>query len=84
MGLSFFAVLYGLDFIATVPPSAKLTATTFGRAQVPPIFGWIFAAHRLGADLMAFGAGVPRRVAMLSRWLLRGRAKPTVLTAQTA
>jgi MFS family permease len=59
-GLSFFAVLYGLDFIATVPPSVKLAATTFGREQAPLIFGWIFAAHQLGAGLMAFGAGVSR------------------------
>ncbi len=101
MGLSFFAVLYGLDFIATIPPSVKLTATTFGREQAPLIFGWIFAAHQLGAGLMAFGAGVSRdwfasylpafftagvlcMVATLSLWLLRGRTKPTVLTAQTA
>jgi MFS family permease len=59
-GLSFFAVLYGLDFIATVPPSVKLAATTFGREQAPLVFGWIFAAHQLGAGLMAFGAGVSR------------------------
>jgi MFS family permease len=60
MGLSFFAVLYGLDFIATVPPSVKLTAQTFGREQAPLVFGWIFAAHQLGAGLMAFAAGISR------------------------
>jgi nitrate/nitrite transporter NarK len=59
-GLSFFAVLYGLDFIATVPPSVKLTATTFGREQAPLVFGWIFAAHQLGAGVMAFAAGMSR------------------------
>ena len=60
MGLSFFAVLYGLDFIATVPPSVKLTAQTFGREQAPLVFGWIFAAHQFGAGLMAFAAGATR------------------------
>jgi MFS family permease len=59
-GLSFFAVLYGLDFIATVPPTVKLTATTFGREQAPLVFGWIFAAHQFGAGLMAFAAGISR------------------------
>lgn len=60
VGLSFFAVLYGLDFIATVPPSVKLTAQAFGREQAPLVFGWIFAAHQLGAGLMAFAAGMSR------------------------
>jgi MFS family permease len=62
MGLSFFAVLYGLDFIATVPPSVKLTAQTFGREQAPLVFGWIFAAHQLGAGVMAFAAGISRDI----------------------
>ena len=60
IGLSVFAIFYGLDFIATVPPSVRLTAQTFGREQAPLVFGWIFAAHQLGAGMMAFGAGVSR------------------------
>ncbi len=60
IGLSFFAMFYGLDFIATVPPSVRLTAQTFGREQAPLVFGWIFAAHQLGAGLMAFVAGLSR------------------------
>jgi predicted MFS family arabinose efflux permease len=59
-GLSLFAVFYGLDFIATVPPSVRLTAQTFGREQAPLVFGWIYAAHQLGAGLMAFAAGLAR------------------------
>ena len=39
IGLSFFAVFYGLDFIATVPPFVRLTAQTFGREQAPLVFG---------------------------------------------
>jgi len=60
VGLSLFAVFYGLDFIATVPPSVRLTAKAFGREQAPVVFGWIFAAHQLGAGVMAFGAGATR------------------------
>jgi MFS family permease len=62
MGLSLFAIFYGLDFIATVPPSVRLTAQAFGREQAPLVFGWIFAAHQLGAGVMAFATGVSRDV----------------------
>jgi len=62
VGLSLFAMFYGLDFIATVPPSVRLAARSFGREQAPLVFGWIFAAHQLGAGMMAFGAGVSRDV----------------------
>ncbi|MEA2768293.1 MAG: hypothetical protein QOD93_1255 [Acetobacteraceae bacterium] len=62
VGLSVFAMFYGLDFIATVPPSVRLTAQAFGREQAPMVFGWIFAAHQLGAGLMAFAAGVARDI----------------------
>lgn len=58
--LTLFAVVYGLDFIATVPPTVRLTVQTFGRDMGPAIFGWIFAAHHVAAGLMAFGAGVSR------------------------
>lgn len=60
IGLSLFAAFYGLDFIATVPPSVRLAAREFGREQAPLVFGWIFAAHQLGAGMMAFAAGVSR------------------------
>ena len=55
-----FAVVYGLDFIATVPPTVRLTVGAFGRETGPAVFGWIFAAHQLGVGLMAFGAGISR------------------------
>jgi predicted MFS family arabinose efflux permease len=60
IGLSLFAMFYGLDFIATVPPTVRLTAQAFGREQAPLVFGWIYAAHQLGAGLMAFVAGISR------------------------
>jgi MFS family permease len=59
-GLSLFAVFYGLDWIATVPPTVKLTADRFGRERAGIVFGWIFAGHQIGAASAAFGAGLSR------------------------
>ena len=59
-GLSLFALFYGLDWIATVPPTVKLAATTFGREKAGLMFGWIFAAHQIGAATAALGAGFAR------------------------
>lgn len=61
-GLSFFAMFYGLDWIATVPPTVKLATAAFGKEQVGMLFGWIFAAHQLGAATAAYGAGLTRTV----------------------
>jgi len=60
--LSIFAVFYGLDWIATVPPTVALTAKAFGRERVGVMFGWIVAAHQVGAGLAAWGAGWIRTV----------------------
>jgi predicted MFS family arabinose efflux permease len=59
-GLSLFAMFYGLDWIATVPPTVKLAAQTFGKERAGPVFGWVFAAHQLGAATAAYGAGLTR------------------------
>jgi sugar phosphate permease len=59
-GLSIFAVFYGLDWVATVPPTVRLTADVFGREKSGIVFGWIFAAHQLGAATAAYGAGAIR------------------------
>jgi predicted MFS family arabinose efflux permease len=56
-GLSFFAVFYGLDWIATVPPTVRLCAQAFGKERAPMVFGWVFAGHQLGAAVAAYGAG---------------------------
>jgi predicted MFS family arabinose efflux permease len=58
--LTTFAVFYGLDWIATVPPTLKLAAQTFGERDAPIIFGWVFVGHQLGAATAAFGAGLIR------------------------
>ena len=59
-GLSLFAMFYGLDWIATVPPTVRLTAQRFGPERANLVFGWIFAGHQLGAATAAFGAGLSR------------------------
>jgi predicted MFS family arabinose efflux permease len=61
-GLSLFALFYGLDWIATVPPTVRLTAQRFGPERANLVFGWVFAAHQLGAGAAAFGAGLSRTV----------------------
>ena len=59
-GLSMFALFYGLDWVATVPPTVKLTGAAFDRQRSPMIFGWIFAGHQLGSATAAYGAGLTR------------------------
>jgi sugar phosphate permease len=58
--LNWFAVFYGLDWIATVPPTVRLTADAFGRQNTGVIYGWVGASHQLGASLAALGAGAIR------------------------
>lgn len=60
LNLSVFIVFYGLDWVATVPPTTRLTADIFGKENVGVVFGWIFAAHQLGAATAAYGAGAMR------------------------
>ncbi len=59
-GLSAFAVFYGLDWIATVPPTVRLASRAFGEENVAVMFGWIAAAHQLGAASAAWAAGALR------------------------
>jgi sugar phosphate permease len=59
-GLGWFAIFYGLDWVATVPPTVRLTGEAFGRENTGVIYGWIAASHQLGASLAAFGAGAIR------------------------
>ncbi len=55
--LSIFAVFYGLDWLATVPPTMRLANEAFGERDAPVVFGWIVAGHMLGASCAAFFAG---------------------------
>ncbi len=60
VGLTLFAVFYGLDWIATVPPTVKLAAAHFGRERAAMVFGWVFAGHQLGAAVAVAAAGIVR------------------------
>ena len=61
-GLSIFAVFYGLDWIATVPPTLRLTNESFGDQEAPVVFGWILASHQIGAASATFFAGMMRTI----------------------
>lgn len=57
--LSIFAIFYGLDWVATVPPTVRLVAKHFpGQSNL--VFGWVFAGHQLGAGAAALAAGITR------------------------
>jgi len=60
LSLSVFAVLYGLDWIASVPPMFALINEVFGRRDAPVIMSWIFAVHQIGGAGAALGAGLVR------------------------
>ena len=62
LSLSAFAILYGLDWIATVPPTLRLTTEACGEHSAAVIFGWILAGHQLGAACAAFLAGYLRTI----------------------
>ncbi|MBX3071686.1 MAG: MFS transporter [Thermomicrobiales bacterium] len=57
-GLTVFAIIFGLDYIATVPPTVALTADVFGRQNVGMVYGWVFCAHQIGAALAAQAGGL--------------------------
>jgi sugar phosphate permease len=61
-GLSLFAMFYGLDWVATIPPTVRLTTQRFGAERANLVFGWIFTGHQFGAAFAAFGAGLSRTV----------------------
>jgi predicted MFS family arabinose efflux permease len=63
-GLSMFAMVYGLDWIATLPPTVRLTSNEFGKERAALVIGWVFAAHQLGAATAAYGAGLTRALTL--------------------
>lgn len=60
VGLTAFAMFYGLDWLATVPPTVKLAGGVAGKERAGLVFGWIFTGHQLGAAVAAYGAGSVR------------------------
>lgn len=59
-GLVGFMMFYGLDWVATVPPTVALCARRFGITRGPVVYGWVFAGHQVGAAVAAWGAGFLR------------------------
>jgi MFS family permease len=57
LGLNLWAILFGLNYISTVPPTSTLTAELFGRLSVGVLFGWIFLSHQVGAAAGAWVGG---------------------------
>ncbi|HEY3193770.1 MAG TPA: MFS transporter, partial [Candidatus Dormibacteraeota bacterium] len=74
--LILFIVFYGLDWVATVPPTVQLARRVFGAQNFAIVYGWIFAAHQMGAAAIAFAAGAVRtffgdyQIAFMSSGLL--------------
>lgn len=59
-GLFVFAVIFGLDWFATVPPTMAIASDTFGKQNIGKVYGWIFMSHQIGAAIMATTAGAIR------------------------
>lgn len=55
-----FVIFYGLDWVATVPPTVILCRTVLGPERATVVYGWVFAAHQIGGSIAAFGAGILR------------------------
>ncbi|MEY2882212.1 MAG: hypothetical protein RLZZ15_4592 [Verrucomicrobiota bacterium] len=74
-------MFYGLDWIATVPPTVRLTGEVFGREQASIVFGWIAAAHQVGAAFATFTAGVVREQLGSYAWAFLGAGGLCVIAA---
>ena len=75
-----FVVVYGLDWVATVPPTAALCREVFG-ADGPVVYGWVFASHQIGAASAALAAGVLRDALGSYTWAWFGAAGLCVVAA---
>ena len=60
--LTLWAIFFGLDFIATIPPTARFCSKFFGSVDGPIAFAWIFSIHQIGAAIAAYGAGRTRDI----------------------
>ena len=60
--LTIFGVFYGLDWIATVPPTLRLATENFGERDAAVVFGWIAAGHQMGAACASYLGGYLRTV----------------------
>jgi predicted MFS family arabinose efflux permease len=53
-----FVIFYGLDWVATVPPTVLLCRQILGPERATVVYGWVFAAHQIGGSAAAFGAAI--------------------------
>lgn len=81
VGLGVFALFYGLDWIATVPPTVKLTGEVFGREKASIVFGWVVASHQVGAAFAAYAAGALRTATGSYTWAFFGAGALCVIAA---
>ena len=58
-----FSVVYGLNWLSTIPATSALTADLFGKQNVGVVFGWICFAHQVGAAIASYGAGYLHQIA---------------------
>jgi len=75
-----FILFYGLDWVATVPPTVALCREYFGAAG-PVVFGWVFASHQFGAAAAATGAGLVRDQFGAYTWAWYGAGALAVLAS---
>lgn len=75
-----FVVIYGLDWVATVPPTAALCRELFGK-DGSVVYGWVFASHQVGASIAAVAAGVLRDTAGEYTWAWFGAAGLCIVAA---
>jgi MFS family permease len=66
--LVIFSVFYGLDWIATVPPTISISRQVFGTEKSGIVYGWIFASHQAGASVAAFSGGVIYKIFNSYTW----------------
>jgi MFS family permease len=55
--LMIFSIIYGMNWLSTIPATSALTADLFGKQNIGVVFGWICFAHQIGAAIAAYGAG---------------------------
>lgn len=59
-GLSVFSVVYGLDWIASAPPTVRLLSGVVGPERIGIMVAWITVIHQIGSASSTYAAGLLR------------------------